>query len=184
MDFKTVEHFDLSMSLNYLFLIKNEVINMVEAKCVLGIMIEKNYIKMVEIEEYCTNDINVYGIEVTDNIHDYGVREVILSEIIEKIEKDDEYVIAVRYRNGSHKFVLKEDLKRLVQNFLDLEVERFEIQCIPTLLREWINDNYWDVSASDGYTRTILQNLPMREAREEAEEESDRKALELLENIL
>lgn len=152
-------------------------------KCAIDIMKRKEYIEVEHMPEY-SYVIDVFRIKAK-NIYDRKKADEIIKTMENEIIKSDEYIVAVQYVNGHICFAKKEDVINFVESFISLNVEYKQYRTMPFRIKEWIENEYPNISisGSDGYP-THITDINKRMKRKKEEEQNDKEALDLLNNIL
>jgi len=155
---------------------------MAKTQCVLDIMEEKQYIKI--IDKYYgnwryTDSIPLKQIViVTENVPQETARNTIRFKIQDKIENDKDYI----WNNKDCGFYFKYNIEEYIKDFLESGREKKDISAhMHPWLRKWIANNYDCIELEQN---GFLINTQIREQRIQNEKKKSDDALELLYNIL
>lgn len=153
---------------------------MAGAQCVLDVMTQNDFIEILEYD-----DTLRHYLMVVRGITDESIADEIKDKIDKKIESDSNFIIISRYKdtNRVRYFTKTKDMKEYIQKFIDSGEETEKLTyCIHSQdAYNYIQREYEYLNIDEyGY----MTNLLIKEAREKKEEQTDRKALELLNSIL
>ena len=157
---------------------------MVGTKCVLDVLEQNDFIKIRLVDDRGFS-LNVWELELK-NITDPDTQKEVIKKILTKMESDDKYIIGYKWSTSFH-FTTKEEMDKMINNFLETGEERQYVKIDYKGFPEWIETHYNVIAHHGCYSSDYgfdLINLKAKNEREEKEQKNNKKVLELLNDIL